>query len=228
MFCSKCGQALPAGSRFCNRCGAVMPGAGEAVAGQPSPSPSSQAWGDRASDSARGGPPAPSGGGLYRDESYGPPEGEDQVVFTVRPTMMFVWVWYIIAALIVIGSAAIVGILNSHKTVETNVAVIVILAVAAIAFSAPIYKHIVRRREVFTLTNHKLEMRYGLISRTVRNIPLRNIQDVTVVARAVQRLLGIGNIIIDSASESGKIWLSQVPHPERYANMILAEMRRRY
>jgi membrane protein YdbS with pleckstrin-like domain len=225
MFCKRCGQALSAGSRFCNSCGAAVSDSGDAVAGP-------GLAGNRYSVplSPQPAPPMPgSAAGLY-PSGYGPPDvGEDQVVFTVRPSMIFVWIWYLLAALVVIAASAVMGMLNNTSAkIGVEPAVIVILIVAAIAFSAPIYKHIVRRREVFTLTNHKLEMRYGLISRTVRNIPLRNIQDVTVMAKAFQRLVGIGSIVIDSASESGKIWLAQVPHPDRYANMILAEMRRRY
>ena len=96
-----------------------------------------------------------------------------------------------------------------------------------IAFINPVYKHILRRREVYTLTNHKLEMRFGLFSKIVRNIPLRNIQDVTVTASVWQRLLKLGDIEIDSASETGKIILEDIHHPDRYANMILGELRRR-
>jgi uncharacterized membrane protein YdbT with pleckstrin-like domain len=84
-----------------------------------------------------------------------------------------------------------------------------------------------RRREVYTLTNHKLEMRYGLLSKTVRNIPLSKIQDVTVSASFWQRLIHIGDIEIDSASEMGKIILDDIHRSERYANLILDELRRR-
>jgi uncharacterized membrane protein YdbT with pleckstrin-like domain len=96
-----------------------------------------------------------------------------------------------------------------------------------VVFSNPVYNHILRRREVYTLTNHKLEMRYGIIAKIVRNIPLRNIQDVTVTASVWQRFLNLGDIEIDSASETGKIVLDDIHHPERYANQILAELRRR-
>jgi membrane protein YdbS with pleckstrin-like domain len=222
MYCKNCGQALPDGSRFCNHCGATISGpddlpagrgVGTARYGYPERSP--------------GVPPGSGPPGANRDVAFQSQElADDQVVFTVRPTMLFVWIWYVIASLIVLAATVVVALLA--KTVPTSAAVIVILIVAAIVFSIPIYKHIVRRREVFTLTNHKLEMRYGIIARTVRNIPLRNIQDVTVTATAIQRLLGIGSIVIDSASESGKIWLSEVPHPDHYADLILAEMRRRY
>ena len=70
-------------------------------------------------------------------------------------------------------------------------------------------------------------MRYGLLSKTVRNIPLSKIQDVTVSASFWQRLINIGDIEIDSASEMGKIVLDDIHHPERYANLILDELRRR-
>src|ERR1700733_794778 len=191
MFCKRCGQAVSSGSRFCNSCGAPMSDSGDAVAGPGSA-------GNRYSVplSQQPAPPMPAAGGLF-PSGYGPPDvGEDQVVFTVRPSMIFVWVWYLLATMVVIAASAVMGMLNNTSAkIGVEPAVIVILIVAAIAFSVPIYKHIVRRREVFTLTNHKLEMRYGLISRTVRNIPLRNIQDVTVMAKALQRLGGIGSIV---------------------------------
>ena len=150
---------------------------------------------------------------------------DEHDVFTLRPTLIFVMVRYIVAALVVIATAALMGVLSSK--VSGQVAFLVILGMAIIAFSNPIYKHILRKREVYTLTSHKLEMRYGLIAKIVRNIPLRNIQDVTVTASVWQRLLKLGDIEIDSASEAGKIILDDIHNPDRYANMILAELRRR-
>ncbi|HKV38474.1 MAG TPA: PH domain-containing protein [Blastocatellia bacterium] len=211
MFCNKCGKALPEGSRFCNFCGAVI--------GAP----------DRAG--APGGldsigyPPHGAQAGLYQSGDARL-ESPESVVFTLRPTMVFVAIWYAIAALAVIAVAAIAGML--HGMVSPQSAIIVILAAALLAFSIPGYKHIMRRREVYTLTNHKLEMRYGIIARTLRNIPLKNIQDVTVTATAWQRILRLGDIEIDSASESGKIILSEVPNPNHYASLIMDELRRRY
>ena len=194
MYCNKCGQTLPEGSRFCNSCGSqtVAQGIGSID--------------------------TPAAVATYSDEHE---------IFTLRPTMIFVAIRYIIAALIVLAAAALMGILSSRINVSGQVAFLVVLGVAVIVFLNPIYKHILRRREVYTLTNHKLEMRYGIIAKIVRNIPLRNIQDVTVTSSVWQRLLNLGNLEIDSASETGKIVLDDIHHPERYANQILAELRRR-
>lgn len=155
-----------------------------------------------------------------------PEDTDEQVVFVLRPTLIFVMVWYVIAALLVLATAGIMGLLKDQ--VSSPIAFNVILAVAVLSFSIPLYKHIQRMREVYTLTNHKLEMRFGLIAKTVRNIPLRNIQDVTVTSSAGERILGLGDIVIDSASESGKITLSNIHYPERYADQVLNELRRRY
>lgn len=195
MYCNECGQTLPDGSRFCNKCGATI-GVNKS-----------------ASEFTSGGPVAVA------------PYADEHAVFTLRPTLIFVLVRYIVAALVLIATAALMGVLSNK--VSGQVAFLVILGVAIIAFANPVYHHILRKREVYTLTNHKLEMRYGIIAKVVRNIPLRNIQDVTVTASFWQRLLKLGDIEIDSASETGKIILDDIHNPERYADMILAELRRR-
>ena len=153
----------------------------------------------------------------------------EEVIFTLRPTLVFVFLRYALAALIVIAVSGLAGLSHNQwpEVVTELTAFLVVLLIGIVAFSFPIYKHILRRREVYTLTNHKLEMRYGLLAKIVRNIPLRNIQDVTVTASAWQRLINIGDIEIDSASEGGKIVLDDIHYPERYASIILGELRRR-
>lgn len=198
MYCNKCGQTLPEGSRFCNSCGSQT---ASAVA-----------------------PSEPSIGVASPVASY----TDEHVIFTLRPTLIFVLIRYIVATAITLAAAALVGILsNSWPALGGWTAFFIILGVAIIVFSNPIYNHILRRREVYTLTNHKLEMRYGIIAKIRRNIPLRNIQDVTVTASVWQRFLNLGDIEIESASEAGKIILDDIHHPERYSNQILAELRRR-
>ena len=200
MYCNKCGQTLPEGSRFCNSCGSQTVATSAPVATAPS-----EAYGSAIS---------------YADE---------RVIFVLRPTLIFVAVRYVIAGLIVIATAALMGFLTHIKPqwFDWEVALFVVLGVGIIAFANPVYKHIQRRREVYTLTNHKLEMRHGIIAKVVRNIPLSKIQDVTVTASVWQRFVNMGDIEIDSASEAGKIILDDIHKPEHYADLILAELRRR-
>jgi membrane protein YdbS with pleckstrin-like domain len=201
MSCKNCGKPLPEGSRFCNHCGA-------------------EASGPVVTTLEGGAGAVGSSNSVATDE---------RLIFTLRPTMIFVLIRYTIAALFVIAVAALMGVLNNRypETVNGQIAFMFILGVGLIVFAYAVYHHIERLREVYTLTDHKLEMRYGLIAKTVRNIPLRNIQDVTVTRSVWQRFLNLGDIGIESASESGKITLDDIHHPDRYANLIMAGLRRR-
>jgi membrane protein YdbS with pleckstrin-like domain len=211
IYCNQCGQPLPPTSRFCNSCGA-------AVVANSNVNALREGFAPQAAVSA---PPA-----AVRRDDLAPNE---TAIFTLRPTLIFVFVRYAVATLILLATAALMGLMHSYKPewFTGPVSFVVILIVGIIAFAMPVYHHLLRRREVYTLTNHKLEMRYGLLSKTVRNIPLSKIQDVTVTASFWQRLIHIGDIEIDSASEMGKIILDDIHHPERYANLILDELRRR-
>jgi uncharacterized membrane protein YdbT with pleckstrin-like domain len=91
----------------------------------------------------------------------------------------------------------------------------------------PLFFHIRKKLVRYTLTDTTIEIDRGLISRTTQNIPLRRIQDVTVSASAMQRLLGFGDVIIDNASEDGgKVVLDDIDSPKKYAELMLHQMRR--
>jgi len=78
----------------------------------------------------------------------------------------------------------------------------------------------------YTLTDSKLEIDEGFISRRTRSIPIRRIQDVTVSSGVTQRMLGFGNLVIDNASEEGgKVILKNIDTPKHYADLLLKQMR---
>jgi uncharacterized membrane protein YdbT with pleckstrin-like domain len=91
----------------------------------------------------------------------------------------------------------------------------------------PAFYHIRRNTVRYTLTDSKIEIDQGFIARTTRNIPLRNIQDVTVSSSVPQRILGFGNLIIDNASDdTSKTVLRNINDPRYHADLLLRELRR--
>jgi len=148
--------------------------------------------------------------------------GEEQVVFTVRPTLIFVKLGYALAAL---GGLALIALLAWQPWVRVPFYVSLPLALALLLL--PAYKHLKRNTVSYTLTDSKIEIDQGLVSRTTRNIPLRNIQDVTVRATVFQRLLRFGDLVVDNASETGGTTvLHNIPDPRRHADLLLRELRR--
>lgn len=199
MHCPNCGSYIAPGKRFCADCGtpAVDPEMTRLARTQ-------------------GGVPA------RHDELSRNNESDDieQTVFTARPTLIFINMGYIAAAL----SAVLLTILLA---LYTPISWYIVLPIAMSLLLIPAYKHIKRNMVRYTLTDSKIEIDQGLISRTTRNIPLRNIQDVTVSSSITQRLLGYGNVIIDNASEQdGETVLRNIQDPRRHADLLLRELRR--
>lgn len=154
-----------------------------------------------------------------------PPE---QVIFSIRPAFLFVGVRYVVAAVLWLVAAALVAAGASWMELPLWAGAVGVVVIGLLLFLKPLLSHIDRQRHLFTLTDHKFEIQYGLLSTTTRNIPLSKIQDVTVTASLVERMLGLGNIVVDNASEAGgQVIIASVTEPKRYADMLLSQLRNR-
>jgi membrane protein YdbS with pleckstrin-like domain len=203
MHCTNCGAYIAAGQRFCAGCGA------------PAVDPDATRLQQRPQ---AGGPQFNPPQAMTRP---GPGESSEveRTIFTTRPTLLFVKLGYGLAVL----GAILLVILLALTPISTWISVLLALALLLI----PAFYHLKRNTVRYTLTDSKIEIDQGFIARTTRNIPLRNIQDVTVSASIPQRLLGFGNVIIDNASEdASKTVLRNINDPRHYADLLLRELRR--
>ena len=134
--------------------------------------------------------------------------------------MLFIKIGYVAAAL---GAVLLTILLAMLPFIAWYVALPIALALLLI----PAYYHIKRNTVLYTMTDSKIEIDQGLIARTTRNIPLRNIQDVTVSTTIPQRLLGFGNLVIENANDTGGVTvLKNIDDPRKHADMLLRELRR--
>jgi len=147
----------------------------------------------------------------------------EAVIFQVRPTMLFIKIGYAAA---IVGAILLTVLLAMVSFVE--IPWYYSLPVALGLLLIPGYYHLKRNMIRYTLTESKIEIDYGLIARTTRNMPLAKIQDVTVSASILQRLLGFGDVVVDNASEiGGTTILHNINNPRHHADLLLREMARR-
>ncbi|HKP68457.1 MAG TPA: PH domain-containing protein [Pyrinomonadaceae bacterium] len=147
---------------------------------------------------------------------------DNQRIFSITPTLKFVYVGYVLA---VLGAFLLVGVVSVFLTSMVGVWASVILGMALLL--VPLFFHIRKKLVRYTLTDATIEIDRGLVSRTTQNIPLRRVQDITVSASVMQRMLGIGNLIVDNASEDGgKVVLEGIDSPKKYADLMLQQLRR--
>jgi uncharacterized membrane protein YdbT with pleckstrin-like domain len=147
----------------------------------------------------------------------------EHVIFTARPTLLFIKLGYAVA----VAGAIVLTIVLALIPWVNNIPWYVSLPIALGLLLFPAYYHLKRNMVRYTVTDAKIEIDRGLISRTTRNIPLRKIQDVTVSASIFQRILGFGDVVIDNASEvGGTTILHNINNPRQHADLLLRELRR--
>jgi len=139
--------------------------------------------------------------------------------YRIGPTLKFIKLGYVMAVLAAIVLVALLAL----TPIPTWMSVIIGLMLLLI----PAYFHLQQRTISYSLNDQCIEVDSGLISRTTRNVPLTRIQDVTVSASPMQRLLNFGDVVIDNASEDGgKVIIRNIDSPREYADKLLGYMRR--
>jgi uncharacterized membrane protein YdbT with pleckstrin-like domain len=66
----------------------------------------------------------------------------------------------------------------------------------------------------YVVTNRRVLMRSGVLSRQGRDIPLTRVNDVSFQRTLIERMFGSGTLTIESAGERGQIALKDVPEVE--------------
>ena len=71
------------------------------------------------------------------------------------------------------------------------------------------------RTTLYVITNRRLITRYGIMTKSGRDIPLFRINDVSYEKGVMDRVLGCGTLIISDASEQAGLKLDDVPRVEQ-------------
>jgi uncharacterized membrane protein YdbT with pleckstrin-like domain len=87
----------------------------------------------------------------------------------------------------------------------------IVAIIAAIGVAIPVLRW---RTTTYELTTRRLRLRRGILSRSGRDFPLIRISDVSFTHGLIDRLLGCGQLIVESAGEHGQLVLNEIPHVE--------------
>lgn len=66
----------------------------------------------------------------------------------------------------------------------------------------------------FVITDRRVLVRSGILARSGRDVPLSRINDITFSHTFLERLLGCGTLVVESAGERGQVTLREVPRVE--------------
>jgi uncharacterized membrane protein YdbT with pleckstrin-like domain len=118
--------------------------------------------------------------------------------------------------LAVVVAAAIAGLLllpPSAGAAAARDAIGVLLLVALVTWGVvPLLRW---KTTSYELTTRRLRLRRGILTRSGRDFPLVRISDVSFSHGLIDRLLGCGRLVVESAGERGQLVLSEIPQVER-------------
>jgi uncharacterized membrane protein YdbT with pleckstrin-like domain len=99
--------------------------------------------------------------------------------------------------------------------------VVVLIAVWLVWFATRL---LTWRTTHFVLTTDRLIFRSGVLSRTGREIPLERVNDLSFHQGFFERIVGAGDLMIESAGEAGQDVFSRIPHPDRAQQDIYTQI----
>jgi uncharacterized membrane protein YdbT with pleckstrin-like domain len=79
------------------------------------------------------------------------------------------------------------------------------------------------RTTTYTITNRRLITRSGILNKVGKDLPLNRINDVSHERSLMDRILGCGSLIVQTAAEDGTIVLKDVPDVE-HVNLQITQL----
>jgi uncharacterized membrane protein YdbT with pleckstrin-like domain len=137
----------------------------------------------------------------------------------IRPTMKYIYLGYALAIIVVVVS--IVGLEHIHMPPRIPLALqpwIPFLPVLLLWL--PIKRHLLNRLTKITILNDRLRYEVGILSKTTRTVLISRVQDVTVAQSIGQRIMGVGDVSIETAGKESWETFCNIDRPHEIANHI--------
>jgi uncharacterized membrane protein YdbT with pleckstrin-like domain len=148
----------------------------------------------------------------------------ERLVFDLKPHWVAILpsVLWTIALLVVwvLGYRVAKNVLDDPSLPQNVVAIAVLVAFVWLAL-IPFLRW---QFTYFVLTSDRLITRTGIIAKHSKEIPLERINDVTFSQSVIERGVGAGDLLIESAGERGQTKISNVRHPEQVQLRIYKEV----
>ncbi len=152
-----------------------------------------------------------------------PKSEEEWVIFRVRPSEFPFLISSVLIILLVISMLTLSSKANLDSLSE-GMWILFSLAIGGTFFWKLGQAFLQAMFHRYTLTNKRLIVRKGILNRHQKVIPLQKIQDVSVQQPLLLRLLGMGNILVESAGGRSAVRLIALPACEKLAQQILKQV----
>jgi len=122
-------------------------------------------------------------------------------------------------ALVLVLAAAIAYLLGTSESPPVPLKIAMILPAALLLLTA--IRHLRRRTTCLDVQGDRLRYEAGLFSKTSRIMELAKVQDVRFDQSFGQRIIGTGDLSLETAGETSRIVIPSIDRPREVAEHIL-------
>jgi len=134
--------------------------------------------------------------------------------------------WWFFAGPLFAGIPVLVLLVTALKQ-NGDVQTVALWAVAAIALGWAVWlasRLVAWQTTHFLVTSDRLVFRLGVLTKHTRDIPLEKVNDLQSSQSLFERMIGAGDLLIESAGERGQEVFSDIPHPDAVQQEIYKQM----
>ena len=137
----------------------------------------------------------------------------EAIIFQGRPSWRSILGFYILGILAVAAAFAI-GLLAADAGIAAAAGGVVLVIVL-------LWGYLKRLSTRYAITNRRLHIRRGILSKHIEETRLDRVQDVKVHQGLGQRLLGVGTVDFDTSAESGAGFRFQgIANPDHVSRQV--------
>ncbi|MFZ4584839.1 MAG: PH domain-containing protein [Acidimicrobiia bacterium] len=146
-------------------------------------------------------------------------EGEE-LALDLRPHWWYFWKHAVLGVLLFIAFILMFQLSGTPKKLLAPV-----LAIAAVVWAVwLVLKYFQWTYTHFVVTSDRVIWRTGVIARHGVEIPLENVNNINFKQGIFERMIGAGDLIIESAGKEGQSDFDNVRHPDRVQQEIYRQM----
>jgi membrane protein YdbS with pleckstrin-like domain len=148
---------------------------------------------------------------------------DEELIYDLRPHWLTLVVPVLLTVLVVLAVGAAWVVMPAGDLQQPARLAVGVLGVAVLL--ATVAGRVLRWATThFVLTTERLIFRSGVVAKFGREIPLERINDVTFSQSLFERLIGAGDLLLESAGEHGQSRFSNIRDPEAVQLEIYRQM----
>jgi uncharacterized membrane protein YdbT with pleckstrin-like domain len=124
--------------------------------------------------------------------------------------------WLIGAIVAIVVVFAVLPLNDNYQIVQWILTAGIVVAMIPLVAS-PVLRWLFT---IYVLTSERLITRTGMIARSGIELPLASINDVRFSQSVIERILKSGDLVIESAGESGQSKFTDIPDPEEFQAVL--------